>query len=193
MSGRRVTIVTIIYLVLASLLQSLLSHLIYTPYRIPDLLLMLPVLGGIWFGRHYGFRVGLAAGFFRDFLAGRLLGPGMLIGMYIGLAASLLNHADRRFRFLFSAVAVPAATVFHTAVMTVLTVLWPMSQSIPHDPQAIWSRALSQLPMRLLVNAAAGAFVLALFFLLPLKKRKKQSDLSYGKAGGVEHDVFDLT
>lgn len=193
MSGRRVTVVTIIYLVLAALTQSLLSLLIHDAHLIPDFLLMLPLLSGIWHGRRYGFRIGLAAGFFRDFLAGRLLGPGMLIGMYLGLAASSLNHDDRRFRSLFTVLAVPLATMLHTALMTLLTILWPVEPSMPVDLARIWSRALNQLPMRLLVNAAAAVFVLALFFLLPLKKRKKRTDIGYGASGGVEHDVFDLT
>lgn len=193
MPTRRVVIVSIVYLFLVSLTQSLLSHFIHKPHLIPDLLLMLPVLGGLWFGHRYGFWIGLSAGLFRDFLAGRLLGPGLLLGMYVGLAASLLGHEDRRFRLLFSALAVPVATLLHTGVMTLVSIAWPLAPATAPPASLVLSRAVSQLPSRIGVNFPAALFVLVLFYLIPLTKRRRRRSLGFESSGGVEHDVFDLS
>lgn len=192
MPTRRVVILSILYLFLLAILQSVLSLLIFRPAYVPDLLLMLPLIAGIWHGRRYGFWMGLTAGFFRDFLAGRLLGPGILIGMYIGLAASLLHHEDRRFRLLFTAVSAPILTVMFSLLMTLLQIVTPYPDQPPIEPRLIVLRSVNQLPWQLLINVGAAFFVLSLFYLIPLRKREKRTNLTLGSSGGVEHDVFDL-
>lgn len=192
MPPRRVVIVSIFYLFLLAILQSMFSLLIFRPAYVPDLLLMLPVMAGIWFGRRYAFWLGLAAGFFRDFLAGRLLGPGLLILMYVGLAASLLHHHDRRYRLLFSALAAPLSSVIFATLMTLLQIVAPYPDQPPVNASEIVARSLQQLPLTLLINMGAALFVLGLFYLVPLRRRERRTNLTLGQSGGVEHDVFDL-
>lgn len=189
---RRVLIVSTVYLMLLALTQSVVSQFVHLPYHVPDYLLFLPVLAGIWYGQRYAFWIGLAAGLFRDVLAGRILGMGSLIGMFIGLLAAALNHDDRRFRWLFTLLSVPVVTILHTALMTALKFILPVVPLPESACETLFWLTIEKLPYAILVNIAAAVFVLLLFFLLPLVRRKRKRHLGLDASGGVEHDVFNL-
>lgn len=82
----------------------------------PDLLLVLAVLSGYMFGQRDGIIVGLAAGFFRDIMAGRALGLGMLLLMYSALFASFAFRRFFRRNFLMGLAQVAMVTVLYQFV-----------------------------------------------------------------------------
>src|SRR5690554_8189045 len=98
--GRQV-ILYALYLLLLSVVQYTLSGWLIPAGFMPDLALVMVIIVGSFYGADDGMIIGLLAGFLRDMLAGRVLGLGMLLMMFAGLAASgLLIKWFRRNAFV---------------------------------------------------------------------------------------------
>jgi rod shape-determining protein MreD len=128
----------------------------------PDLILILVVLSGYLFGMVDGFIVGLASGFMRDMFAGQTLGLGMLLFMYIGLAASVLLRRFLRRNILLGVIQVVLFTVIYSIVLDLLTFWVPPIVDAPYSLTFLLQFSGQRLPGQCLVNALSSIPVIFL-------------------------------
>jgi rod shape-determining protein MreD len=141
----------------------------------PDLTLILAVLCGYLFGQRDGMFVGLAAGFFRDMLAGRVLGFGMLILMYAGLIAAVAFRQLFRRNIAFGIVQVFLATVVYELSLSVLNFILPMLPDVNISIDFLLRQFFARLPGAVLANVLASIpLMLFLYYLGPYKRGSHQ-------------------
>jgi rod shape-determining protein MreD len=150
----------------------------------PDLTLVLAILTGYLFGLGDGIGVGLAAGFFRDMLAGRSLGLGMLLLMGAGIAGHFLLRDFFRRRVWMGLLSVFLITCLFECVLAGLDWFLPM---LP-DQIPTWSvlagRLLWKLPAQGLINAlTAGPLLFLLRRFGPYDPKAQREDLDDGSTG----------
>ncbi|HNZ63959.1 MAG TPA: hypothetical protein PKH23_06500 [Bacillota bacterium] len=157
-------------LIAAALLQAVPRSSALIP--VPDLLFLFPMMAGLWTTGYDGFAVGLAAGFLRDYMAGRGYGVGMLIGMFTGLLAGLAAREGWRQYAIRGGMLIAAVTLFYEILMSLFAWLWPLNGV--RSSLGLYIRlTLSRYPSRLLSNLF-GALLLTGFFVLAFKHRKKR-------------------
>jgi len=175
----RLLLVYAVLILFLSQLQVTLPDSMAIMGRRPDLTLVLVILAGYLWGRGDGLATGLAAGFLRDLFAGRALGVGMLLLMYIGLMASITFGRRLQRHLLFGLVQVVWLTVIYEVVITVVALLFPVVPEIPLSAARLFSEMSDQLPGQLLANLAA-ALPLA-FLLYYAGPRPRNERLSAGR------------
>ncbi|MDD2427776.1 MAG: rod shape-determining protein MreD [Eubacteriales bacterium] len=143
----------------------------------PDFLLFIPLVVGIARGGRDGFALGLIAGFLRDYLAGRLYGPGMLEGMIIGLIAAFLFSDIRRIFWRRLLLLWLGVSLAHEFVMSLLSYLFPIDRDLVLSFRTILRKSAADLPLILLANLFATVLIL-FFLLLGFYQRKKQREKS---------------
>jgi rod shape-determining protein MreD len=143
----------------------------------PDLTLILAVLCGYMFGSSDGMAVGLAAGFFRDMLAGRALGLGMLLLMYAALLASVAFRRFFRRNVLMGLAQIALATIIYQILITVLTFILPMLPDVNYSLGHLFGDMLAGLPGVFLANMLAGVpLIFLLNFLGPYQRGSRRDD-----------------
>jgi len=143
----------------------------------PDLTLILAVLCGYMFGQRDGLAVGLAAGFFRDTLAGRTLGLGMLVLMYAGMLAAVAFRRFFKSNVALGIVQVFMATLIYEFLITGLTFILPMLPDVTYSLEILTRHFLDRLPGVLLVNGLASIpLMLLLYFAGPYRRGTHQDD-----------------
>ncbi len=145
----------------------------------PDFLFLFPMLAGLWTNGYDGFATGLAAGFLRDYMAGRGYGVGMLAGMFVGLIAGWVAGEGWRQYAIRGSILVIVLTWLDEMTMSLLTWLLPMGD-MTTSLGTIWKIALSHSPAKLLSNVV-GALVLTGCFSLAFYRRKSKRE----KEGGI--------
>ena len=157
---------------------------LHPAWPLPDFLLLLPLLAGLWTPGHDSFILGLAAGFLRDYAAGRGYGAGMLLGMLLGLLASYLAHQSWRAYAIRGGLLVLASGLIQEGVLSMLAWLLPLGD----QPLALGSlllQALDRLPVRTAANLLGALLmtgILALVFR-DWKKADKTQSISPGLKG----------
>lgn len=159
----RAILVYAVYILLLGMLQVTLPGAISILGARPDLTLILAVLSGYMFGQRDGLVIGLFAGFFRDMLAGRAIGLGMLLLMYLGLLASAAFRRFFRRNVLMGFVQVILATVVYQVLTTLMSYILPVLPDVTYSLENLFSHMLKMLPGALLINGAAS---IPLIFLL---------------------------
>lgn len=173
----RTIVVYAAYILIFGLLQATLPAGFAIMGAKPDLTLVLAVLCGYMFGSRDGMIVGLLTGFYRDLLAGRVLGLGMLLLMYAALFASVAFHQFFRRNILMGLVQVVTATVIYEVVITGLTYILPMLSDVTYDLENLFHYMLAGLPGVLLANLIAGApSIFLLYFFGPYKRGSRKDD-----------------
>ncbi len=142
----------------------------------PDFLFLFPLIAGLWTGGYDGFATGLAAGFFRDYMAGRGYGIGMLAGMFVGLLAGRLAAEGWQQYALRGGILVIVTTWVYEMTMSFFVWLLPMGD-VRTPLGLLWHIALSRYPAKLLSNII-GALALTGYFLLAFYRRKSKRETS---------------
>ena len=179
------------YLIIFTILQSVLGRN-YVPYSfMPDIALVFVVVCGYFFGRDDGMVIGLLAGFFRDMLAGRVLGLGMLLFMFSGIiAASFMINLFQR-NILFTLVQVALFSIFYEIVIVIITFLFPMLPDQVYTLKQLAEIQMRTFPPRLLSNVLAAVPVMVLLhFAGPYPRSQKKTGLEENDTG--EH-VWRMT
>lgn len=165
------------YIVLLGMLQVTLPSSFALWGAKPDLLLVLAVLSGYMFGQRDGVIVGLAAGFFRDIMAGRALGLGMLLLMYSALFASFAFRRFFRRNFLMGLAQVAMVTILYQVVITGLQLIVPMLPGVSYSFSSLFRLLISGLPSVLLVNILAGIpMIFLLNYFGPYQRGSRNDD-----------------
>lgn len=170
----RLLLVYAFYIILLSQLQVTLPDQILILGSRPDLTLVLVIACGYLFGRQDGVLAGLAAGFMRDLFAGRTLGLGMLIFMYIGLLAGTALRSRFRLNIFIGLLQVVWLTAVYELTVTVIVYLAPMLPDVVHDARTLFGLAAAALPTQLLANLAAALPLLLLLWLAGPYRRSGQ-------------------
>ncbi len=143
----------------------------------PDLTLILAILCGYMFGQSDGLLVGLATGFFRDLLAGRALGLGMLMLMYAAMLASVIFRRFFRRNILLGLVQITLITIIYHTLITLLTFIIPMLPDVTYNLGSLFRQQLTRMPGQLLANIIAGApLIFLLYFLGPYARGNRKDD-----------------
>lgn len=159
----RLLLVYAVLILLLSQVQVILPDTLAVMGQRPDLTLVLVILSGYFWGRTDGLAVGLAAGFLRDLFAGRAMGVGMLLLMYIGLMAGItFGHRLQR-HLLFGLVQTAWLTVVYEVVITAVALMFPVVPDMPLPAAVMLTQMSDRLPGQLLANLAVA---LPLAFLL---------------------------
>lgn len=166
-------------LLLLTLIQ--LRGSLQTTWVLPDFLLLLPLLAGLWTPGHDSFILGLATGFVRDYAAGRGYGTGMLLGMFLGLWASYLAREGWRAYALRGGILVIAASVIQEGVLSFLTWLLPLGELPVPLGQALLL-ALGRLPVKLAANLIGALVMTALLALLFRDWKKAAGSLDFASS-----------
>lgn len=163
------------YVLVLGLLQTSLPDQVRIMGAKPDLTLILAVLCGYLFGQRDGMIVGLSAGFFRDMLAGRALGLGMLILMYAGIIASVAFRQFFRRNVALGLVQVFMATIVYEVLMSGLNFILPMLPDASINMDLLIRQLLARLPGAVLINVLASVpLMLLLYFLGPYSRGTHQ-------------------
>ncbi len=173
-------------LLLLTLLQFQLS--VSAAFAVPDFLFLLPLLAAMWTPGYDGFVLGLAAGFIRDFAAGRGYGPGMLLGMVLALCGQAA--AGRGWKQYLSRLGILLflSTVFHDGLLTLLA--WFMPLGIQTGSLALALKLfIYGLPTRLLANLAGAALLSGLFALAFYSRKKDDGSPAIDFRGGEIQDA----
>ncbi|HPX93866.1 MAG TPA: hypothetical protein PK646_06570 [Bacillota bacterium] len=183
--GRRLAVYVPAFIIL-SLLQLRMS--LDTALPFPDFLLIFPLLVALWTPGYDSFFLGLAAGFIRDYAAGRGYGPGMLAAMILSLCANALAGNGWKNFAVRGGLLLPGATMVHELTMAVYAWLIPLDQNLPSFGTAI-KVSFSQLPLKLAANMA-GALAVTGFFSLAFYERRagKEAEGLTGIVREVDHD-----
>jgi rod shape-determining protein MreD len=129
------------------------------------------VLCGYLFGQRDGMVVGLSAGFFRDMLAGRTLGLGMLILMYAGIIASVAFRQLFRRNVALGIVQVFMATIAYEVLMSGFSFILPILPDVSISIDLLFRQLLDRLPGALLINVLASIpLMLLLYFFGPYSR-----------------------
>ena len=156
---------------------------LHPAWPMPDFLLLLPLLAGLWTPGHDSFILGLAAGFLRDYAAGRGYGAGMLLGMLLGLLASYLAHQAWRAYAIRGGLLVLAAGLVQDLILSLLAWLLPLGdQPLPLVPLLLQS--LGRLPVKTAANLA-GALLMTGILALAFRDWKK-ADKSQSMTPGLK-------
>lgn len=150
-------------------------------WTLPDFLLLLPLLAGLWTPGHDSFILGLATGFIRDYAAGRGYGTGMLLGMFLGLWASYLAREGWRAYAIRGGILVMAASLIQEGVLSFLSGLLPLSD-LPVSLGQTLLLALGGLPVKLAANMAGALVMTALLALLFRDWKKGAGPLDFASS-----------
>ena len=173
----RALIVYAVYIILLSQLQVTLPDWFSFFGSKPDLTLVLVILSGYLFGRVDGALVGLAAGFMRDMFAGRALGLGMLLFLYIGILAALVFQQAFRRNLLLGLLQVIWLTILYEVVVTGVVFMMPMLPDVTYDASTLYQRTFAQLPTQLAANVfIALPLSLLLIWVGPYHKKNELED-----------------
>lgn len=138
----------------------------------PDLMLVLVILSGFFYGPFEGALVGVASGFLRDAFAGGSIGVGMLVCMYAGIVSGLVFQKMFRKGWLAGVLQVVlVSTVFYVLVEGTDLLLQPYGSAFPFSE---WARGFFslKLPVLLVFNAASSLpLLLLLRFAGPRRHR----------------------
>ncbi|NLA95898.1 MAG: hypothetical protein GX838_03540 [Clostridiaceae bacterium] len=181
--GRRLAVYGSGFIFLA-LLQLMLS--LDSSYPTPDFLLLFPLLAALWTPGYDSFILGLAAGFIRDYAAGRGYGPGMLLGMVLCLCGNALARVGWKNYAVRGSLLIAGATVVQALTMAVFAWLVPLDQSSSTFSTAI-RIALSQVPLQLLANVGGALLVSGYFWLCFFHKADRRGGAGFDnedKGGG---------
>jgi len=183
--GRRLAVYGPGFVFLA-LLQLMLS--LYSGFPTPDFLLLFPLLAALWTPGYDGFILGLAAGFIRDYAAGRGYGLGMLVVMILCLCGNALARDGWKNYAFRASLLVVGATVVHALTMAVFAWLVPLDQIFSTFGATI-RIALARLPLRLLANVGGALLVSGYFWLCFLQRKPGEAgpDLTV-RAKEVTHE-----
>jgi len=163
------------YILVLGLLQTSLPARVSLMGAKPDLTLILAVLCGYLFGQRDGMIVGLSAGFFRDMLAGRTLGLGMLILMYAGLIASVAFRQLFRRNVALGLVQIFIATIVYEVLMSGLNFILPMLPDVSINMDFLIMQLAARMPGAVLINVLAGVpLMLLLYFFGPYSRGTHQ-------------------
>ncbi|MEA4888208.1 MAG: rod shape-determining protein MreD [Clostridiaceae bacterium] len=181
----RKIIVYAVYVMILGLLQvTLPDNWMFQGCR-PDLTLILAVLCGYMFGSSDGFVIGLASGLMRDLLAGRSLGLGMLLLMYIALLSSVLFRQFFRRNILLGLAQIEIMTVLYAFLMTMITFMIPLLPDVTHSWLDLAKPALLALPAQMIANLLAGIpLIFLLAFLGPYRRGSRTDDPDEEIVGG---------
>jgi rod shape-determining protein MreD len=171
----RAVLVAAAYILGLGLLQST----VFTDLRVlgspPDLTLVLAILAGYLFGSTDGAIIGLFTGFFRDMLAGRAIGLGMLLLMYIAILASVMFRKSFRHNILFGLVQILLLTLFYEAFITILSFAVLMLPNVSISLSELLLRQIQALPGHLSANLLAGIpLIFLLRFAGPYRRGKRR-------------------
>ena len=165
------------YILVLGILQTTLPDAISILGAGPDLTLILAVLCGYMFGLRDGLTVGLAVGFFRDMLAGRVMGLGMLLLMYAGILASVAFRRFFRRNVALGIIQVFLATLIYEIVITGLTFILPLLPDVIHSMELLTRHFLDHLPGALIANGLASIpLMLLLYFAGPYRRGTYQDE-----------------
>ena len=170
----RLLFVYAVYIILLSQLQVTLPDRFLILGSRPDLTRVLVIACGYLFGRQDGIIAGLAAGFMRDLFAGRTLGLGMLLLMYIGLLAGTALRGRFRLNLFIGLLQVIWLTVAYELVITVIVYLAPMLPDVVHDAGLLFRLTAATLPGQLLANLIVAVPLDLLLWLVGPYRRSKQ-------------------
>lgn len=174
-SGFRSGLVLLAYGFVLATVQATVTGSLSFRSAAPDLALVLAVLAGYRYGSREGALAGLAAGFFRDYYTGQVLGVGMLSLMYMGLLASVLFHRWLRKNLLVELLQVALLTLVFQAGLHLLLFLFPPLAGVPYTGDdlllALRLRILPSVPLNL---AAALPIHAALHVFGPYRRRREE-------------------
>ncbi len=110
--GRQILVYSI-YIISLTVFQFALSGWLVPISYMPDLVLIMVVVCGSFFGSDDGMIIGILAGFLRDMMVGRVLGLGMLLFMFAGLTASIFLKNSIRRNPLLTIIQVAAVSLIY--------------------------------------------------------------------------------
>lgn len=156
---------------------------LHPAWPLPDFLLLLPLMAGLWTPGHDSFILGLAAGFLRDYAAGRGYGAGMLLGMLLGLLASYLAREAWRAYAIRGGLLVLVAGLVQELILSLLVWLLPLGDQ-PLSLGSLLLQVMDGLPVKTAANLA-GALLLTGIFSLVFRDWKK-ADKSQSVTSGLK-------
>ena len=138
-------VVTICILIVISSLQSTIFSAIAFNGIKPNLLLVLIILTALLRGSSVGMIFGVVAGFFQDVFSGKVLGIYMLLGLYVGLLAGIINKRLYKenvfvavsFTFLFTVIYEACIFIFSIFILKGGDLTLAFREII--IPEAIWN------------------------------------------------------
>jgi rod shape-determining protein MreD len=143
----------------------------------PDLTLVLAILAGYLFGASDGAIIGLCTGFFRDMLAGRAIGLGMLLLMYVAILASFMFRKLFRHNIFLGLIQILILTTLYEAFITFLSFAVPMLPDVSISLTGLLLRQIHALPGHLLGNLLAGVpLIFLLHFAGPFRRGRRKDD-----------------
>jgi hypothetical protein len=167
------------------LLQLKLSLDGYRPQA--DFLMLLPLLAALWTPGYDPLVLGLAAGFIRDYAAGRGYGLGMLAGMALALIGNRMARDGWRMYAIRGSILVVGATLVHSWLLSFLAYLIPLEEGRANFVQVmrVWA---SHLPLSLVLNLAASLAITAYLTLTLPWRTAAFSSSSAGPVKEVAHE-----
>ena len=175
--GRQIIFYSI-YLLLITVIQFTLSGWLIPVKLMPDLALVFVIICGSFYGGDEGMVIGLIAGFLRDMLAGRVLGLGMLLLMFAGLAASGMFIKWFRRNAIVVLMQVFVITILYELFIIGMTYLFPMLPDQLYTLKLLfdlsWRHSIVQLGLNI---AAAIPLMLLLHFIGPYPRGQKRTGI----------------
>lgn len=178
--GRQIVIYSI-YIMLLTIIQFTLPGWLIATSFMPDLALVFVIICGSFYGGDEGMIIGLIAGFLRDMLAGRVLGLGMLLLMFAGLAASgMFVKWFRRNSFVVLLQVIVISTLYEVFII-VLTFLFPMLPDQIYTIRQLIDLHINSAFWQVVINTAAAVpLMFMLHYLGPYPRGQKRT--------GIEED-----
>ena len=131
-----------------------------------DFLLVFPLLTGMRYGPRDGLIIGLAGGFFRDYLAGRYFGLGMFFTFLLGWGCGYLPVVRGKLRLAFYALMVVASTAVFRFMGAFLVFA---GQSFRPKTNLLWilGQMGAGLPWLIVKNLILTAILVVAHYILP--------------------------
>ncbi|NLW12551.1 MAG: rod shape-determining protein MreD [Clostridiaceae bacterium] len=174
----RQTIIYAIYLLLLTIVQFTLSGWLIPVALMPDLALVFVIICGSFYGGDEGMIIGLIAGFLRDMLSGRVLGLGMLLLMFAGLAASGLFIKWFRRNSFVVILQIITISFFYELFIIGLTYLFPMLPDQIYSLKQLFDLHLRDSALQIGLNTAAAIpLMFLLHYLGPYPRGQKRTGM----------------
>lgn len=188
--GRQILVYSI-YIISLTVFQFALSGWLVPISYMPDLVLILVVVCGSFFGSDDGMIIGILAGFLRDMMVGRVLGLGMLLFMFAGLTASIFLKNSIRRNPLLTIIQVAAVSLIYEIVIVILTFLFPMLPDQVYSFDTLINLRYSDALRKILVNVVAAVPIMFLLhYAGPYRRGQQRTGMEdEGEGGHAWHKI----